>query len=154
MLLGGLWHGAAWTFVIWGGLHGLMLAAHRAWRGDGRDAPPATPLGALAGGLATNACVVLAWVFFRAADLDAARAYLGGLAGAFADGPSALLSGAAIALYFGVIALLDVPPRRAGRHEFSEAWPEPVRVVFYVALIVAIWTAWPASSVPFIYFQF
>jgi alginate O-acetyltransferase complex protein AlgI len=63
MLLGGLWHGAGWTFVIWGGLHGLYLAVNhlwRAWRGDAARSAP------LLGHALTFLCVVVAWVFFRA----------------------------------------------------------------------------------------
>jgi alginate O-acetyltransferase complex protein AlgI len=73
MLLGGLWHGAAWNFVIWGGLHGAMLAAER-WRGKaalyaGWPAPLRVA--------ATFVCVLVAWVFFRATDLPHAIRYLG-----------------------------------------------------------------------------
>lgn len=67
MLLGGLWHGAAWTFVAWGGLHGLALIVHREWA---RRAPLALR-GALRGAAVplTFAFVVLAWVPFRAGDV-------------------------------------------------------------------------------------
>ncbi len=60
MLLGGLWHGAGWTFVIWGALHGFFLVVHRIWVGAGRKLPPI-----LAWAL-TALSVVLAWVVFRA----------------------------------------------------------------------------------------
>ncbi len=59
MLLGGLWHGAAWTFVLWGGLHGLALCLHRLWRRSGRRLPSAPAW------LLTFGFVVLAWVPFR-----------------------------------------------------------------------------------------
>jgi alginate O-acetyltransferase complex protein AlgI len=77
MLLGGLWHGAAWNFVIWGGLHGLLLAAERAHGRTplyGRLAPPARVA-------ATFVVVLITWVFFRAADLPSALRYLGHMAG-------------------------------------------------------------------------
>jgi D-alanyl-lipoteichoic acid acyltransferase DltB (MBOAT superfamily) len=77
MLLGGLWHGAGWTFVIWGGLHGLYLAINHAWhalrRMLGQD--PAAPLSWIAHALSvllTFASVTIAWVFFRASDLHTA----------------------------------------------------------------------------------
>src|SRR5205814_2239593 len=83
MLLGGLWHGAAWTFVAWGALHGLALAAHRAFRStraaawlDGSGAP-----GRVASTLLTFLFVVVAWVFFRAESLHAAGAMLGAMTG-------------------------------------------------------------------------
>jgi D-alanyl-lipoteichoic acid acyltransferase DltB (MBOAT superfamily) len=85
MLLGGLWHGAGWTFIIWGGLHGLYLALHQAWRHllDSRwpGRRQGTVLGAWAGGLLTFVLVALAWVFFRAPNLPAALAVFQGLLG-------------------------------------------------------------------------
>jgi alginate O-acetyltransferase complex protein AlgI len=71
MLLGGLWHGAGWTFVVWGGLHGLYLAINHGWhavrRGLGQD--PNRPLSRpvhMASVLLTFLAVSLAWVFFKA----------------------------------------------------------------------------------------
>jgi D-alanyl-lipoteichoic acid acyltransferase DltB (MBOAT superfamily) len=67
MLLGGLWHGAGWTYVVWGGLHGLYLVINHLWRGVvGFSLPPV-----IARGL-TFLAVLIAWVPFRAASLDAA----------------------------------------------------------------------------------
>jgi len=76
MLLGGLWHGANWTFVIWGGIHGLYLVVNHIWRRCGAAAMAERLLGGVAYGLAawlaTMAAVVFAWVFFRAVSLHAA----------------------------------------------------------------------------------
>ena len=65
MLLGGLWHGAGWTFVFWGGLHGVYLMLNQLWRKLG-DQRTATPLGMFSGRMLTVLCVIFAWVFFRA----------------------------------------------------------------------------------------
>ncbi|MGY4237928.1 alginate O-acetyltransferase complex protein AlgI [Bradyrhizobium sp. USDA 4449] len=73
MLLGGLWHGAAWTFVVWGALHGVYLCINHAWSNFGPKAPPRLAL--LADGaslILTFLAVVIAWVFFRAPDLATA----------------------------------------------------------------------------------
>ncbi len=75
MLLCGLWHGAAWRFVLWGGAHGAMLSLHAVWRRLGRPLP-----GPLAHAL-TLLAIVLAWVPFRAETLSAAAAMLRGMAG-------------------------------------------------------------------------
>lgn len=82
MLLGGLWHGAGWTFVIWGGLHGLALALNHAWRRlTGRDRPIGWFARAL-GVLVTFLFVTVAWVFFRSGSLDGAGVMLAGMIGA------------------------------------------------------------------------
>lgn len=80
MLVGGLWHGAGWTFVLWGGLHGVFLLINHAWRASRqerrRDETSDTVLGVgLAYGL-TFGSVVVAWVFFRAPSLDVAIAII------------------------------------------------------------------------------
>lgn len=82
MTLGGLWHGAGWSFVLWGLVHGLLLSANHAWRGwfaaRNESAVPANPSrrACFAGAALTFLCVSLAWVLFRAADLaTAARFY-------------------------------------------------------------------------------
>ena len=73
MLLGGLWHGAAWTFVIWGGLHGLYLGIERFVRGRWGDAKVAKTAGFRFGlALLTYFLVNLTWVFFRAQDFRTA----------------------------------------------------------------------------------
>ncbi len=85
MLLGGLWHGAGWTFVLWGGLHGLYLGLNHLWRWakhrlGWRQVEPAWWRRWL-GRLATFLAVVVGWVFFRAESLEGASAILDGLAG-------------------------------------------------------------------------
>ncbi len=73
MLLGGLWHGAAWTFVVWGGMHGAYLAAERWLKARfGRGAVWQTWAGRLFLGLLTYFLVNLTWVFFRAQDFGTA----------------------------------------------------------------------------------
>lgn len=86
MLLGGLWHGAGWTFVIWGGLHGIYLVVHQLWQSArvrylGHDLTRSSALGRSLGVLLTFLCVVIAWVFFRATSFDSALAVLGGMFG-------------------------------------------------------------------------
>jgi D-alanyl-lipoteichoic acid acyltransferase DltB (MBOAT superfamily) len=85
MLLGGLWHGAGWTFVIWGGLHGVFIALNHYWhflrekfgwkKGYGT-------LGGVSSRVLTLLAVMVAWVFFRATDLTTAMDVLSGLSGA------------------------------------------------------------------------
>ncbi len=73
MLLGGLWHGAAWTFVVWGALHGAYLCINHAWNRFGPDVTSRLrPIATSAGAVLTFLAVVVAWVFFRANDVESA----------------------------------------------------------------------------------
>ncbi len=84
MLLGGLWHGAGWTFVIWGGLHGIYLVVNHLWhavrRALGLSGSTGT-IGAIVARFVTFLSVVVAWVFFRAAALPSAIIIVKGMAG-------------------------------------------------------------------------
>lgn len=71
MLIGGLWHGAGWTFVLWGGLHGVFLAIHKLW-GEISTSKIPQPIAQVI----TFICIVSAWVFFRAESLDSATKIL------------------------------------------------------------------------------
>ena len=79
MLIGGLWHGAAWTFVVWGGIHGVGLAVEHC-RADRRETlglpePAQTPARRFVEWLITFNVVCLAWVFFRSPTFDDARSH-------------------------------------------------------------------------------
>jgi D-alanyl-lipoteichoic acid acyltransferase DltB (MBOAT superfamily) len=83
MLLGGLWHGANWTFLVWGGLHGLYLIINHGWlslRGKKVGSPISPPARAL-GRAITFFAIVIAWVFFRAENFHAAARILAGMFG-------------------------------------------------------------------------
>lgn len=85
MLLGGLWHGAGWTFVLWGGLHGIYLTVNHLWRQAIEKTVLASALagraGRLLGGALTFLSVVVGWVFFRADSWRGAITVLRGMAG-------------------------------------------------------------------------
>ncbi len=103
MLLGGLWHGASWNFLVWGGLHGSLLAAERM---QGKTAPwwrlPAAVRVAL-----TFVLVLVTWVFFRAADMPSAVRYLGFMTGLGEVDPGAgLVSGLVYQPYYLLTFLL------------------------------------------------
>lgn len=86
MILGGLWHGAGWTFLIWGTLHGLYLVVNQGWRqlrsALGQDLERSSVMGRSVSLLVTFLVVVIGWVFFRAESIDAAYRILRGMAGA------------------------------------------------------------------------
>src|SRR5882724_9224568 len=91
MFLGGLWHGAAWTFVVWGLLHGSYLVVERVVRALFEHRAWANHLATrLLGGFATYAAVCIAWVFFRASDFTVAARMLGGMFGGHPHGDAIL----------------------------------------------------------------
>lgn len=155
MLLGGLWHGAAWTFVIWGGLHGLYLAIHRAFgayvpRGyQGRftlrrDLLPA---------LATFHVVAFAWIFFRADSLSAATSYIQQLF-RFRLGTPNPNDVILVALAAAAILSIDLWQRNAGRHEVMLQWKPAWQGLAYATFLLAIIIFSGGPVTPFIYFQF
>ncbi len=87
MLLGGLWHGAGWTFIIWGALHGSYLIVNHAWLHFAKGRAWAnTPTARLAGWAVTFVAVLVGWVFFRAKTLPDALTLLAGMAGGYGLG--------------------------------------------------------------------
>src|SRR6185437_7733608 len=80
MLLGGLWHGASWAFVVWGGLHGLYLSVERVLKRRFTGYRPG-PLALVGFGLLTYALINITWVFFRAKSFDKAWTVLRGMFG-------------------------------------------------------------------------
>ncbi len=108
MLLGGLWHGAAWTFVAWGALHGLYLLVNHAWNGAVARAAVAGRRMALPGPVAqgiTLLAVMLAWVFFAAPDFHTALNVLSGLAGLNGIGPRPPVVGALVDVALGRVEM-------------------------------------------------
>lgn len=84
MLLGGLWHGAGWNFIIWGGMHGAFLVINHIWQGLCRQkgiAPFASTIGRICAVTITFIAVTLSWVFFRAQSFDGAVAMYKGMFG-------------------------------------------------------------------------
>lgn len=174
MLLGGLWHGANWTFMLWGGLHGLYLSINHAFRHatKGMAMPPALrlPLHALSVAL-TFAATSLAWIVFRAPDLASARNVAGGLIG---GGHSAVVNFsplAAITLLLLAIIVWFMPnsmelmwkhwpalpspyPDQPVAPARRLAWqPTPLNAAAYGLLcIIAVLAL--SNLKPFIYFQF
>ena len=156
MLLGGLWHGASWNFVIWGGLHGLGLVVHKAWRwmlGKKAEAVDASRLGSMAGWLLTMSLVLAGWIFFRAAGLGNATTMLTRIL-TWETGGVRLLS----PQIFMALALVAGAHLCVSKNGNWVSWiverPMPVRVLAYTALLMTILCLGARESAPFIYFQF
>jgi D-alanyl-lipoteichoic acid acyltransferase DltB (MBOAT superfamily) len=154
MLLGGLWHGAAWTFVIWGALHGGYLAAERLLRVGQRDATrPWSPRRDLLPTVVTLHLVCVAWVFFRARTLDVALGYLGGVV-AWRPGPVGVDNMLRLVVGALLVLVLDLAQRRVGRHSVLVRLPTLAQGVAVGACVVAVILFSGGTPVPFIYFQF
>jgi alginate O-acetyltransferase complex protein AlgI len=159
MLLGGLWHGANWTFVVWGGLHGAYLAVHKFMLE--RRGERATPRGPFANGLAralgvvaTFHLVALAWIFFRAPSFSVAWAYLTGIVTGQAGVYGSLLGPRIVILCTALLALdLTQEYTRSETPVLRQPWP--VQGVCYALLLIVMFVLGGMdASIPFIYFQF
>ena len=172
MLLGGLWHGPAWTFVLWGGLHGLMLIGYRA-AGIRRKG---SPLASVSDGDRTAAAMVLpglrnkartvlsalvlfnlvcvTWVFFRAQSIGEAWQVLATIATQFGFTSFALGAASAMAFFAGPLLVYELWLETGGDHARllkSKWW---VRGLVYAYCIFMLLFFPPISSQQFIYFQF
>jgi alginate O-acetyltransferase complex protein AlgI len=154
MLLGGLWHGAKWVFVLWGAYHGLMLAFER-WRGK-QSLYSRLPLSLRIA--VTFLLMLFSWVLFRAENLRAALHYFGAMFGlAPATGASALLAADIYSplclVVLTVCAVLVF--QRVQAHDWSlkpQTWP---RLMLLVPLFVfALLLMFSQAFNPFLYFQF
>jgi D-alanyl-lipoteichoic acid acyltransferase DltB (MBOAT superfamily) len=149
MVLGGLWHGAAWTFVVWGAFHGALLVVQRLVARD--RAPRARgAVGTWLARVGTFHLVVLGWVFFRAPSFGDAMTALSRLA-VPGYAPVRVASEAAIVLVVGIL-LHCGPSARRLRERFIELSPVLQGTAYAAATIAAFFVA-PASE-RFIYFQF
>jgi alginate O-acetyltransferase complex protein AlgI len=156
MLLGGLWHGASWTFVFWGFLHGAGLVItrvfQRAARASGRAPRPSLLGRALAVGL-TFHYVCLAWIFFRAPTFEQATLILKQLATLTTFHPNLpplllLLLGVGLASHYVPRALHE-----RARIGFTSL-PAPAQGAVLFAVAVMLHEAASTAAVPFVYFQF
>jgi D-alanyl-lipoteichoic acid acyltransferase DltB (MBOAT superfamily) len=155
MLLGGLWHGANWTFVVWGALHGVYLAIHKLMLGDRREAVVANTdwgLKDLAKMVLTFHLVCLTWIFFRAENFGQAWTYLSGIlamSGGLSGAPIGVLIVAAM-----LLIPLDLAQYTARTSTPVLGWSWPFRAAAYATMLLAMFGLRTDDVIPFIYFQF
>jgi alginate O-acetyltransferase complex protein AlgI len=174
MLLGGLWHGANWTFMLWGGLHGFYLSVNHAFRRAmrGRNVPHAWALPMHVASIAlTFAATSLAWIVFRAPTLLAARNVAGGLVGLGHSHVVSFSPLAAVALLLLSVLVWFMPNSMELMWRYRPALPspypdqpvEPARRLSWAPTplnaaaygLVCILSVLALSNLkPFIYFQF
>ncbi len=156
MLLGGLWHGANWTFVVWGGLHGAALAVHKIFLDRFAPRPAIARLRAGLGwrvfaGLSTFLFVCLCFVLFRTTTFGQAIDFFGGLFSPQAGRRLVDLGAVVPLVVFATATLLDA------RFRFATLYPRvpwPLRAVGYAAAALVLLLLTPTTQVPFVYFQF
>jgi alginate O-acetyltransferase complex protein AlgI len=148
MVLGGLWHGAAWGFVLWGTLHGVALVIEHALRDRGVRRPPAW----LAWLIVINV-VVFGWILFRAESLELAATFIGQL---FEPGPATLWAPVTVAAIAVVIGFQLLPPDPLERLRVrAAALPAPALGLCLAIVVALVGATVPSQGVPpFIYFQF
>lgn len=158
MVLGGLWHGAAWTFAVWGAIHGGMLCFEH-WRREVRIAehgpePRDTMARRIVQRIVTFNIVCLAWIFFRSDSFSTAGEILTRLFTAWTFDNSAIKVSILLAIVVG-IAWQYVPAPAIGRAmaQFSRMTPVVQGVALGVALLF-LDVLGPQGVAPFIYFQF
>lgn len=151
MLLGGLWHGASWTFVIWGGYHGLLLALERALGKRGWLAWAPIPVQRLG----TFLLVIIGWVLFRSSSLAQAGAICRGMLGLNGVESSVRMMLGAQPLAYGLLALaLLIAFFSPNSWEIRWQTRPVVLVVLAVLFIVCVMTIFVNAASPFLYFQF
>ena len=153
MLFGGLWHGASWNFILWGGIHGGMLAAERKLgkRHPLRGLPPVLSVAS------TFLIVCLSWVFFRAKTLPQALAYFSSMFGlAHTSAASDVAGGALYAPYYSWLFVLSavVIWGMPNTWELTNRLSLPRAMGAFAMLALATLMMWTQTTNPFLYFQF
>jgi alginate O-acetyltransferase complex protein AlgI len=154
MLLGGLWHGASWTFVTWGALHGLGLVVDklRMERRGERPEAPGSLVEQWLGWAGTFLFVLVTWVFFRAPDFPTAWAMLRKMAFLDSGGAAWYYVYAMAALGLGALLHLWVVAR--GERDLVLDLRQPLAWVAVLGIAMVVLFFAPLNSSPFIYFQF
>jgi D-alanyl-lipoteichoic acid acyltransferase DltB (MBOAT superfamily) len=154
-LLGGLWHGAGWTFIAWGGLHGMYLTVER-WGGRwmaGLGLTFSGPVAAVLRRVAVWHLVCFSWLFFRCVDFDAAREMMRGLT-RWGGAVEKVTAGVLLMLVAGYLSqLLDGDRCEKAWDRFGR-WHPALQGVLAAAVLMVILGLGPKGVAPFIYFQF
>jgi alginate O-acetyltransferase complex protein AlgI len=157
MLLGGLWHGASFRFVVWGGLHGVYLTVERLVRGERRTPRLRSTAAKVAMALVTYLVVSFTWVFFRAASISRALVIAGAMLGRGPANGFGLLTHGQVTSVLGVSAAIFAGHwllRERTWETLVDATPWFARSVGLAFILVLIATCLPGTDRVFLYFQF
>jgi alginate O-acetyltransferase complex protein AlgI len=158
MLLGGLWHGAAWTFVVWGGIHGAGLAVERFARdrraARGLPVRPDTALRRWVGRVVTFHVVCFAWIFFRASSFERAGEVIEQLFTAWGRPSPLVTTSVVLAILVGIGGQFVRPNALAALVRGFERMPAAAQAASLAIGLMVIDTLGPQGVAPFIYFRF
>lgn len=148
MLIGGLWHGANWTFIAWGGIHGVALVLHKQFKNQLLFIPKVLSI------VFTFLFVSLVWVLFRANSMEHAMAIYSEIGHVFSSELNTPMWQPFIWCGGGMF-LLDLFNRYYGTHLFVRKWPKSIQygVIAATTIVLLVYLA-PQRPQPFIYFQF
>ncbi|HVS64977.1 MAG TPA: MBOAT family protein [Thermoanaerobaculia bacterium] len=152
MLLGGLWHGAAWNFVLWGAIHGVALSAHRVWGRWRGERVRRTALAVAAGVALTQAWVCLGWIFFRAHDLE--RAWVTVRSWLLLESPGRTTLDPWWWLLIVAFAMAHALGARGEWTAAAARWPRWAFAAGYGVAVAIVLLFVQVDVQPFIYFQF
>ncbi|MCW6052119.1 MBOAT family protein [Lyngbya sp. CCAP 1446/10] len=165
MLIAGIWHGAAWGFIVWGGLHGLALAVHRVtdvtFKRLRMEFLWENPIGIAIGWLLTQAMVFGSWIFFRLPDLKDSGWAISHLWGHTADVQFAnkvYVEALGLERVHLTWMLAAVAAAMLGNYALSRGlklelnWP--LKLVLVPLCLYAVWVLAPDGGLPYIYFDF
>jgi alginate O-acetyltransferase complex protein AlgI len=149
MLLGGLWHGAAWTFVVWGGIHGLGLATERAF-----GIRPTSASARWVGRIVTFHVVCFAWIFFRADSFGRAGQMLERLVTAWGQPSPLVTTSVVLAIVVGIAGQYIRPSALTAILRWFQRLPALAQAASVAVVLMLVNTLGPEGVAPFIYFQF
>lgn len=156
MLLGGLWHGAAWNFIIWGAFHGLLLIAYRPFTSHDLDSSPDVRglrrLKVLFQWAVFFALTVLGWIIFRAESAGQIVEMVSSIGPAMTAETPRLLK--VVAMFWTPLVLMQLVQHHTRNLTWPLGLPWFLRGLFYAVLLVSIAVFAVRESVEFIYFQF
>ncbi len=153
MLLGGLWHGASWTFVLWGAFHGLILIVYRVFRfGSGQVAK--LNLIQFAKGVLMFHLVCFGWLLFRAQNMETVRIFLQSIFTHPYGSPEAAQAFRTLAFYSGFLILFQVVQGLTHTLDPLRRAPRFVRLNVYIFLVMSLLALAATGKHEFIYFAF
>jgi D-alanyl-lipoteichoic acid acyltransferase DltB (MBOAT superfamily) len=155
MVIGGLWHGAAWHFVLWGAYHGLILVLHRLMFGKKADkGEPATWLTKNLSRICMFHLTCFGWLLFRVRDVAQLTEALRSLTSHLVLDASAVTMLSSLVLFGGILAVMELWIQNSDDPRKRPLWNMGLGPVAVTILALLFMLLYPQSQQAFLYFQF